>query len=132
MLGVLPNSKGGQIYKTLAESAGGEANLSKALNEAGIPGIRYFDGSSRNVPNPDPAHLRAAKSFADSGSSLDDAVKGMQQAYPDAKPQEVREALAAVGLGRADLGTRNIVVFDESAINKVKRDGEEVFNRIGK
>ena len=75
--------KGENFYNALRlHKPDGVANLKKEgasalLNEAGIPGIRYFDGNSRS----------------------------------------------------AGEGTRNIVVFDEGIINKVKRDGETVFNR---
>ena len=48
-LGVFGNSKGGQIYNTLAEQSGGSAALSAKLNELGIPGIKYFDGNSRSA-----------------------------------------------------------------------------------
>jgi hypothetical protein len=71
---------GSNLYQQLSRKFGGDDAASAWLSDQGIPGIRYFDGSSRS----------------------------------------------------AGEGTRNIVVFDESAINKVKRDGEEVFNRIGK
>ena len=79
-----PDDTGADLYDALTGNLGfddanmNRAHTSAALNEAGIPGIRYFDGGSR-------------------------------------------------GAGE---GTRNIVVFDESVINKVKRDGETVYNNM--
>jgi hypothetical protein len=79
------NMTGQEFYRAIAGAPNrsrtafsADEAASRALNEAGIPGIRYFDGGSR-------------------------------------------------GAGE---GTRNIVVFDESVINKVKRDGETVYNNM--
>jgi hypothetical protein len=39
---------GQQIYAKVAKKAGGEEAAAQAFNEAGIPGLRYLDGTSRN------------------------------------------------------------------------------------
>lgn len=48
-IGVTDRSPGGQIYNTLAERFGGQEQMSRKLNEAGIPGIRYLDQGSRTA-----------------------------------------------------------------------------------
>ena len=49
-LGLFDKSKGGQAYKTLANSnlGRGAEELSRKLKDKGIKGIKYFDGMSRN------------------------------------------------------------------------------------
>lgn len=42
-------NSGGGFYDHLANSLGGPRQASEALNAAGIPGLRYFDGGSRNA-----------------------------------------------------------------------------------
>jgi hypothetical protein len=42
-----PMSTGSLLYKRLAEELGGDKAASMALQKAGIPGLRYLDGSSR-------------------------------------------------------------------------------------
>lgn len=51
--GLFPNSSGGQLYKTLTDFYGSDANVSKALESSGITGIKYLDAfSRRNTENP--------------------------------------------------------------------------------
>lgn len=49
-LGLFDKSKGGQAYRTLAESnlGRGAEELSRKLKDKGIKGIKYFDGMSRS------------------------------------------------------------------------------------
>ena len=49
-LGLFDKSKGGQAYRTLANSnlGRGAEELSRKLKDKGIKGIKYFDGMSRN------------------------------------------------------------------------------------
>jgi hypothetical protein len=44
----LADSTGKEIYQQLADDRGGQKTASLALREAGIPGIKYLDGSSRS------------------------------------------------------------------------------------
>jgi hypothetical protein len=45
-----PARTGESIYRELSSKLGGDAAASKAMDEAGVPGIRYLDGGSRNRP----------------------------------------------------------------------------------
>jgi hypothetical protein len=46
---LLGGRKAGQLYERMSRSMGGAENASTALREAGIPGIRYLDGTSRSA-----------------------------------------------------------------------------------
>lgn len=53
IIGLLPNSSGGQAYKTFSDMFGGDAGLSAELNKYGVTGIKYKDAfSRRDAPNP--------------------------------------------------------------------------------
>ena len=51
VLGLFDKSKGSQAYNTIAESnfGRGAEELSARLKAKGIPGIKYFDGTSRKA-----------------------------------------------------------------------------------
>ena len=102
-LGVFPKSKGGQIYRTLAESIG-DQELSKRLAEAGIPGIQYLDRQSRfdgegtrNIVLFDASSI---ESVTRNGQVLSQDVRG-QIALPETPGQESVISL----LRDADLST---------------------------
>ena len=40
---------GGSVYRDLSRMLGSDAEASKVLNQAGIPGIRYLDAGSRDT-----------------------------------------------------------------------------------
>ena len=42
-----PDSTGQNVYRALSDELGGDAAASQALNDAGIPGVRYLDQGSR-------------------------------------------------------------------------------------
>tara|TARA_R100000808_G_scaffold19871_1_gene43076 strand:+ start:3382 stop:4545 length:1164 start_codon:yes stop_codon:yes gene_type:complete len=46
-MGLFLRSKGAQAYNELSARLGGDEAASEALRKAGIPGLKYFDGSSR-------------------------------------------------------------------------------------
>ena len=46
-VGLVPWDKGSQIYQRFSQAAGDQQYASKALLEAGIPGIKYLEGASR-------------------------------------------------------------------------------------
>jgi hypothetical protein len=47
LLGMMPNAQGAAAYKTISENLGSPARATNALQQAGIPGIRYLDQGSR-------------------------------------------------------------------------------------
>jgi len=122
------NDKSGQVfYKDLAHKLGSEEAASRALNEAGIPGIKFYDGNSRNQLRQVPISAARRKEVVSRMQELQ--KRGTQSA------DEMNE-LNALGdeLTRADVdkGTRNIVPFNPDDITQVKRDGEIIFeNKLG-
>ena len=54
VMGLFPNSKGSQAYRTLADNVGGEKRMSELLNKAGIKGIKFKAGqlSGRQFAKP--------------------------------------------------------------------------------
>ena len=90
---------------------------SKVLNEAGIPGIRFLDGSSRG----------GKKSFMVEVTQAPE--DGGYTEYMHYASREKAEKAARESGGKVveREGTRNIVVFNPDDITQVKRDGELVY-----
>jgi hypothetical protein len=139
---------GRSYYKALSRKLGGDEAASKFLNEAGIPGIRYYDADSRVVG--DSAVLINGKPLDEvsSGNKLiddlldeeamnDDVVKAVEQRLwiereqPNANIGEIDEAIEWIENNGDVISrprrTRNIVVFNPDDITSVKRDGELVY-----
>jgi hypothetical protein len=99
--------------------------VSEKMREAGIPGIKYLDQGSRD-PRPayrgDPAFLHAAESFKGSGSDAQATIAGMQQAYKNADPAQIRAAVNEV-FDIQPPQTSNYVVFDDKLIDILKKYG---------
>ena len=49
-MGLLDQSRGSQAYREFAKKSGGEASLSKLLNDKGVKGIKYADAQTRFSP----------------------------------------------------------------------------------
>ena len=117
LLGVFPNSKGGQIYNTLAGESENFKGLSEALHAAGIKGIRYLDGQSRNAdwklssPNETVAGDWMVK---DSNKPLSDGVHFDTESDARAFVEEKSKA------------NSNYVVFNDSDITVTEENGEAV------
>ena len=117
LLGVFPNSKGGQIYNTLAGESENFKGLSEALHAAGIKGIRYLDGQSRNAdwklssPNETVAGDWMVK---DSKKPLSDGVHFDTESDARAFVEEKSKA------------NSNYVVFNDSDITVTEENGEAV------
>jgi hypothetical protein len=114
------------------EGLNSEELASRALNQAGIPGIRFYDGGSRGVAG---------------GKILDVSKDGGRWKATISNPGPQRFGVGGGNMSRyfdtedaakawaesETKGTRNIVVFDpDSTIRKVKRDGKLVHERDGK
>jgi hypothetical protein len=110
-------------------SLGSRQAASEALAKAGIPGLKYFDGMSRNNPkqvfvNGMPIDSRdiygniASDLFVDAGGDFQVAIK-------NAKSKDAIEVLKdwANDPGMAqitDVGTRNFVTWDQDVLNRMK------------
>jgi hypothetical protein len=82
--------------------------VANQLQEMGIVGVKYLDELSRSTKyKGDSAYFYAGQDFKENGYSLENALEGMKQAYKDANPQELKDALDAVYTPQ----TRNFVVF---------------------
>mgnify|MGYP000651504027 CR=1 FL=1 len=127
-------------YKSKANQRdpnGADKAASEALAKAGIPGLKYFDGMSRDNPkqvfvNGMPIDSRdiygniASDLFVDAGGDFQVAIK-------NAKSKDAIEVLKdwANDPGMAqitDVGTRNFVTWDQDVLNRMKlleRNGEK-------
>ena len=106
MTGRLPPSTGGgisgdQYYSALSEYLGGRDKASKALQEMGIPGIKYYDEASRPMGG-----WEVGKS-ADGKWLLKNHELSSNQWKEFPSEQEAISAYNAI----PDTGTRNFVVF---------------------
>jgi hypothetical protein len=82
--------------------------VANQLQEMGIVGVKYLDELSRSTKyKGDSAYFYAGQDFKENGYTLESALEGMKQAYKDANPQELKDALDAVYTPQ----TRNFVVF---------------------
>jgi hypothetical protein len=128
---------GSELYSTMEGSTmsnrdmslGSRQAASEALAKAGIPGLKYFDGMSRNNPkqvfvNGMPIDSRdmygniASDLFVDAGGDFQVAIK-------NAKSKDAIEVLKdwANDPGMAqitDVGTRNFVTWDQDVLNRMK------------
>lgn len=129
--GFLPDSSGGWVnsssmtgqgvHEMLHHRHGGQekGHAARALLEAGIPGIRYLDASSRNAPKLSDVEMQ----------NLRDAVAHKQAMIADPKQQrdialhQQDLDLFQRRLKEAESVTHNYVVFDPRTIHIVKRNG---------
>jgi hypothetical protein len=101
------------------------SKISELLQNKGVAGIKYLDELSRSTKyKGDSAYLYAGKDFKENGYSLENALEGMKQAYKDANPQELKDALDAVYTPQ----TRNFVVFpnEEKNMTILERNAEKI------
>jgi hypothetical protein len=98
---------------------------SDILREAGIPGIRYLDQGSRGARpayRGDQSYLHAAQSFKDDGSTAEQTLAGMKQAYKNAD-QKTLQAAVDEAFDIQPPQTSNYVVFDDALINILRKYG---------
>ena len=149
-LGISDTSTGRELYQALGGVTQRQQAASEALGKAGIPGLKYFDGMSRNKPTKD-----IKKSFQDelpddAGFDEIDDLLGTGHFSPDS--EEILQALkdddwfgfdypsqaisAALGkninnwdpsarltqaIAKArEGGTRNFVTWDQDVLNRMK------------
>ena len=101
------------------------SKISELLQNKGVAGIKYLDELSRSTKyKGDSAYLYAGKDFKENGYTLESALEGMKQAYKDANPQELKDALDAVYTPQ----TRNFVVFpnEEKSMTILERNSEKL------
>ena len=120
---------GSDLAARNAHREGSKQAASEALAKAGIPGLKYFDGMSRDNPkqvfvNGMPIDSRdiygniASDLFVDAGGDFQVAIK-------NAKSKDAIEVLKdwANDPGMAqitDVGTRNFVTWDQDVLNRMK------------
>jgi len=116
-LGVTKKSNGSQIYNTIA--SGNPKTASEALLAAGIPGIRYLDGTSRLNPKTleeAKARVRIAQRDLDSNPSnaiLSKILKDEQNRLATLEKEQQKN-------------TYNYVVFDENLIKILDKNDKPV------
>ena len=99
--------------------------VANQLQEMGIVGVKYLDELSRSTKyKGDSAYFYAGQDFKENGYTLESALEGMKQAYKDANPQELKDALDAVYTPQ----TRNFVVFpnEEKNMTILERNAEKI------
>jgi hypothetical protein len=103
---LLPGT-GRDVYNQFVGAYGGHSEAAQALNDAGIPGIRYLDQGSRNVQVLSPRQTT-------SGQWITKQVPNGNVLYRG------DDEVAARAAGQ---GTRNSVVFDPATMNIIRRYG---------
>ena len=143
------SGSGEAVYKSLEKQHGKQA-ASEALGRAGIPGLKYYDGRSRNDArqvflNGDPIDDRdaignmAATYLMDNGGDIDKALATVEKRLannddPIGNMRDVQINLndwaADPGMVEIrDTGTRNYVTWDQDVLNRMKmleRNGEDM------
>jgi hypothetical protein len=117
----LPTTDGQDLLIELTKQLGSPKNAADYLQGIGVAGIKYLDEVSRVTKyKGDSAYLYAGKDFKENGYSFENALEGMKQAYKDANPQELKDALDAVYTPQ----TRNFVVFpnEEKSMTILERN----------
>lgn len=113
---------GETFYRLLSETLGGDEAASKALAEAGIPGHRFLDAGSRNLPE----ELASAKQQL-AAHQADLAEIKNDPNHPFFK--DVQASIAETEARVRDLeagGTRNMVLFDPKSGEVVAKNGEPI------
>jgi hypothetical protein len=122
-----PDVTGRSLYHQLAtreggggmSSARGQAAASEQLKAAGIPGIKYLDGSSR-------PHMEDVMRGIQRSTEKVDRLAAEYRTAPSeslaSRLSDARQELESAKRGAADL-TRNYVVFDDRLIEIVKKYG---------
>ena len=124
-----PMPDGSDIIREVMGGIGGKeaAQASKAMQEAGIPGIRYLDAGSRYTLDnlPDNIITREAQQFLDqAGGDPDEALSLFKQSNPIERwESSERDEVARVIASAKKTATRNYVVLDENLINIVRKYG---------
>jgi len=104
---------GEALYETLIKNFGSKEAASRALNEAGIPGIRYDDAMSRG-------EKYRVKLSTSKGPYADTAFSTKEQAAAYAKEKEAEGFITET----VDEGTSNYVIFDDKLL-KIVGEGED-------
>jgi hypothetical protein len=108
------SATGGEFYEAAEGILGSRESASRALREAGIPGIRYLDAGSRGARNVDVSPIVQPDGRVSWG-----VYQGAAAQRPIAEFANEAEAIA-----HADkLNTRNYVIFDERLIRIVRKYG---------
>jgi hypothetical protein len=120
-------------HKVVVRQGGGPDSpemASRLLSSAGIPGIKYLDGSSRTrlSYSGDPAYLAAAHDFKLAGKSAHEALDGMRDAYRNASVADLSAAINEAYDQKPQ--NHNYVIFDDKHVNVVakyaRKDGKDL------
>jgi hypothetical protein len=121
----LDKATGADFYRAYTRHRGNYPDFaSEGLLEKNVKGIKYKDEKSRYdwVYNGDPAYTHAGNSFKEAGHTPEQALEGMKQAYKNASPEELQNAINNV-YGIVPPKTHNFVVFDPSKVKILEENG---------
>lgn len=109
-----PNSTGADAYGALSRLLGSKEDASRALNDAGVPGIKYLDQGSRD------GQFRVREEDGQFYVASDALNR-------EAGPFETRaEAVTATEAKNEQLRSRNFVLFDDKNIQITHKNGQPV------
>lgn len=116
--------QGASFYKAISNDLGGDAAVSKALHEAGVPGIKFLDQQSRSqnyvVRATNPHEFNADPQFGvfknNPGSTIP-YEKPVKDGFTTRKEAETHAE---------SLKTHNLVIFDPSNIKVIARNGKAI------
>ncbi len=107
---------GGKFYEALSgemRGKGGQEYVSSLLRDAGIPGIKYYDGGSRGK-----ADVRRAMKTREQ-----DLLDGLKEAQATGNKKLITTLTRDLQELRAEpVGTRNFVVFDDSILKIISKE----------
>jgi hypothetical protein len=121
---------GEDLYRTLSSLTGGDEGVSTSLNMSGIPGIKYFDGSSRATSGgkllglfEDSGKWKAKVKVSNRGGV---GFQSPTDTVTTSKAFDTKEEAEAWANSKINSGTRNFVVFNEKYVKPLKRDGKPI------
>ena len=129
VMGLFPNSKGSQAYRTLADNVGGEKRMSELLNKAGIKGIKFLSGGARNTFG---GELLSIDKTADGqfrakvvldNPNRQTGLGGSGRTITTSKPYKTEKEArdwADKSIGKEE---NNYVIFDDKLINILEKYG---------
>ena len=115
------NTTGEDLYKNLIKAKGKEG-ASKLLEEAGIPGLKYFDGMSRGINR-----TGSVEKVGDKWTATIQGPHSSTNKNFSTKPEADKWVKSKVD------GTRNFVTWDQDVLNRMKlleRNGESMVDAL--
>tara|TARA_R110000787_G_scaffold44245_3_gene108680 strand:+ start:1238 stop:3253 length:2016 start_codon:yes stop_codon:yes gene_type:complete len=128
----------GRELQESMERTYGRVGTARAFRKAGIPGLKYYDGTSRLSDGGADAKGTATRILDAAGGNYDKAIeiaKGRQARNNKGLPDPMSKLSKAIKLleNKFDTRTRNFVTWDQDVLNRTKmmeRNGETLAENL--